>query len=75
MHYTLVHEIALISDIPHSLKFSLPVKSFPHNIFQLQVTLKTQRLSRLKDLENKLMVTIRVGIVKEFGMDMYILLY
>ena len=75
MHYTLVHEIALISDVPHSVKSSLPVKSFLHNIFQLQVTLKNLRLSRLTDLENELMLTIKVGIDKVFWIDMYTLLY
>ena len=30
---------------------------------------------RLTDLENKLMVTSEEGIVREFGMDMYTLLF
>ena len=30
---------------------------------------------RLTDLENKLMVTCGEGIVREFGMDMYTLLF
>ena len=35
----------------------------------------TQNKKRLTDLENKLMVARGEGIVREFGMDMYTLLY
>ena len=37
-----------------------------------ELAYKTERLT---DLENKLMVASGEGIVREFGMDMYTLLY
>ena len=40
----------------------------------IQMNLSTKQ-KRLTDLENKLMVTGWGGIVREFGIDMYTLLY
>ena len=41
----------------------------------MQMNFFTRQKQGLTDLENKLMVTRGEGIVREFGMDVYTLLY